>query len=59
MKITQVFGFSEDEIETLSKSGKILADFAIAFKAESEDEKRLDETTANLIDALKEVIGRF
>ena len=59
MKITQIFGFSDDEIETLNKAGKILASFDIAFKAESEDEKRLDETTANLIDALKEVIGRF
>ena len=59
MKVTQVYGFSIEEIEALSAAGKILGDLSAAYSAQSEDEKELDETTKNLIAALKEVLSRF
>ena len=59
MKVTQVYGFSAEEIEALSAAGKILGDLSAAYSAQSEDEKELDETTKNLIAALKEVLSRF
>ena len=59
MKVTQVYGFSAEEIEALSAAGKILGDLSTAYSAPSEDTKELDETTKNLIAALKDVLGRF
>ncbi len=59
MKVTQVYGFSTEEIEALSAAGKILGDLSAAYSTPSEDAKELDETTKNLITALKEVLARF
>ena len=59
MKVTQVYGFSAEEIEALSVAGKILGDLSAAYSAPSEDTKELDETTKDLIAALKEVLSRF
>ena len=59
MKVTQVYGFSTEEIEALSAAGKILGDLSADYSAPSEDAKELDETTKNLIVALKEVLSRF
>lgn len=59
MKITQVYGFTPEEIEALSKAGKILGELSSAFGEPSEEAKVLDETTASLIKALKEVLGRI
>lgn len=59
MKVTQVYGFSAEEIEALSAAGKILGDLSTAYSAQSEDAKELDDTTKNLIAALKEVLSRF
>ena len=59
MKVTQVYGFSTEEIEALSAAGKILGDLSTASRAQSDDVKELDETTKNLIAALKEVLSRF
>ena len=59
MKVTQVYGFSAEEIEALRTAGKILGDLSTAYNAPSEDEKELDETTKDLIAALKEVLSRF
>ena len=59
MKVTQVYGFSTEEIEALSAAGKILGDLSAAYSMPSEDAKELDETTKNLITALKEVLARF
>ena len=59
MKVTQVYGFSTEEIEALSAAGKILGDLSTAYSAPSEDAKELDETTKNLITALKDVLARF
>ena len=59
MKVTQVYGFSAEEIEALSAAGKILGDLSAAYSAPSEDAKELDETTKDLIAALKEVLSRF
>ena len=59
MKVTQVYGFSAEEIEALSTAGKILGDLSTAYSATSEDAKELDETTKDLIAALKEVLSRF
>jgi len=59
MKITTVFGFSTEEVEALSKAGKILGELSTVFNEPSDNEKVLDETTKNLIAALKDVIGRF
>ena len=59
MKVTQVYGFSAEEIEALSAAGKILGDLSTAYSTPSEDAKELDETTKNLIAALKEVLARF
>ena len=59
MKVTQVYGFYAEEIEALSAAGKILGDLSTAYNAPSEEEKELDETTKDLITALKEVLSRF
>ena len=59
MKVTQVYGFSAEEIEALSAAGKILGDLSTAYSEQSEDAKELDETTTNLIAALKEDLSRF
>ena len=59
MKVTQVYGFSAEEIEALSTAGKILGDLSTAYGVPSEDAKELDETTKDLIAALKEVLSRF
>ena len=59
MKVTTVYGFSAEEIEALSAAGKILGDLSAAYSAPSEDAKELDETTKDLIAALKEVLSRF
>ena len=59
MKVTQVYGFSTDEIAALSAAGKLLGDLSTAYSAPSEDTKELDETTKDLIAALKEVLSRF
>ena len=59
MKVTTVYGFSAEEIEALSAAGKILGDLSTAYNAASEDEKELDDTTKDLIAALKEVLSRF
>ena len=59
MKVTTVYGFSAEEIEALSAAGKILGDLSAAYSSPSEDAKELDETTKNLIAALKEVLSRF
>ena len=59
MKVTQVYGFSAEEIEALSTAGKILGDLSAAYSAPSEETKELDETTKDLIAALKEVLSRF
>ena len=59
MKITQVYGFTTEEIETLSKAGKILGELSGAFNEPSEEAKVLDETTTGLIAALKDVLGRI
>ena len=59
MKVTQVYGFSAEEIEALSAAGKILGDLSTAYSAPSEGAKELDETAKNLIAALKEVLSRF
>ena len=59
MKVTQVYGFSAEEIEALSTAGKILGDLSTAYSAPSEDAKELDDTTKDLIAALKEVLSRF
>ena len=39
MKVTQVYGFSAEEIEALSAAGKILGDLSTAYSAPSEDVK--------------------
>lgn len=59
MKVTQVYGFSAEEIEALSAAGKILGDLSTAYITPSEDAKELDDTTKSLIAALKDVLGRF
>ena len=59
MKVTTVYGFSTEEIEALSKAGKILGDLSTAYCEISENAKALDDTTQNLIAALKEVLSRF
>lgn len=59
MKVTQVYGFSTEEIEALSVAGKILGDLSTAYSVPSEDAKELDDTTKDLIAALKEVLSRF
>ena len=59
MKVTTVYGFSAEEIEALSAAGKILGDLSTAYNVPSEDEKELDDTTKDLITALKEVLSRF
>ena len=59
MKVTKVYGFSTEEIEALSKAGKILGDLSAAFNSPSDNEKALDDTTNSLIAALKDVLGRF
>ena len=59
MKVTTVYGFSTEEIEALSAAGKILGDLYTAYSVQSEDEKEVDETTKDLIAALKEVLSRF
>ena len=59
MKVTTVYGFSAEEIEALSTAGKILGDLSTAYAAPSEDAKELDETTKDLIAAVKEVLSRF
>ena len=59
MKVTQVYGFSAEEIEALSTAGKILGDLSTAYSVPSEDAKELDDTTKDLIAALKEVLSRF
>ena len=59
MKVTTVYGFSAEEIEALSAAGKILGDLSAAYSTQSEDAKELDETTKDLIAALKEVLSRF
>ena len=59
MKVTTVYGFSAEEIEALSAAGKILGDLSTAYSVPSEDAKELDETTKDLITALKEVLSRF
>lgn len=59
MKVTQVYGFSPEEIEALSAAGKILGDLYTAYSVQSEDAKELDNTTKDLIAALKEVLARF
>ena len=59
MKVTTVYGFSAEEIEALSAAGKILGDLSTAYNVPSEDAKELDETTKDLIAALKEVLSRF
>ena len=59
MKVTQVYGFSAEEIEALSTAGSFLGDLSAAYSAPSEDTKELDETTKDLIAALKEVLSRF
>lgn len=59
MKVTTVYGFTTEEIEALSKAGKILGDLSAAFNATSDTERALDDTTNGLIAALKDVLGRF
>lgn len=59
MKVTTVYGFSAEEIEALSAAGKILGDLSAAYSSPSEDAKELDDTTKDLIAALKEVLSRF
>ena len=59
MKVTQVYGFSTEEIKALSAAGKILGDLYTAYSVQSEDAKELDDTTKDLIAALKEVLARF
>ncbi len=59
MKTTLVYGFTDEEIETLGKAGKILGALSSDFKSQSGTEKALDETTLGLITALKDVLGRF
>jgi hypothetical protein len=59
MKTTLVYGFTDEEIETLGKAGKILGALSSDFKSQSDTEKALDETTLGLITALKDVLGRF
>ena len=59
MKVTTVYGFSTEEIEALSTAGKILVDLSTAYSVSSEDAKELDETTKDLIAALKDVLSRF
>ena len=59
MKVTTVYGFSKEEIEALSTAGKILGDLSTAYSAPSEEAKELDDTTKDLIVALKEVLSRF
>ena len=59
MKTTLVYGFTTEEIEALSKAGKILGDLANVINEPSDNEKALDDTTKGLIAALKDVLGRF
>lgn len=59
MKTTLVYGFTTEEIETLSKAGKILGELAREFSDPSDTERALDDTTKGLIAALKDVLGRF
>ena len=59
MKVTTVYGFTAEEIEALSKAGKILGDLSTVYCETSENAKALDDTTQNLIAALKDVLGRF
>ena len=59
MKVTTVYGFSKEEIEALSTAGKILGDLSMVYCETSENAKELDETTKDLIAALKEVLSRF
>ena len=59
MKVTTIYGFTTEEIEALSKAGKILGDLSTVYCETSENAKELDETTKDLIAALKEVLSRF
>jgi hypothetical protein len=59
MKTTLVYGFTTEEIEALSKAGKILGELSAVFNEPSDTERALDETTKGLIAALKDVLGRF
>lgn len=59
MKTTLVYGFTTEEIEALSKAGKILGDLSNEFNDQGDTEKALDETTRGLIAALKDVLSRF
>ena len=59
MKITTVYGFTSEEIEILGKAGKILGDLTRAYSEPSEDAKALDNTTKDLIGALKDVLNRI
>lgn len=59
MKTTLVYGFTAEEIEALSKAGKILGELATEFNNPSDTERALDETTKGLIAALKDVLGRL
>ena len=49
MKVTQVYGFSTEEIEALSAAGKILGDLSTAYSAQSEDAKRMHDAAAQII----------
>ena len=58
MKVTQVYGFSAEEIEALSAAGKILGYLSTAYSTQSEDAKELYDTTKDLIAALRAVLSR-
>ena len=56
MEVKKIAGFSDEEIETLTKAGKILGSLASAIAASDVD--GLDVDATNLINALKEGIAR-
>lgn len=59
MKTTLVYGFTTEEIETLSKAGKILGELAKELSDPSDTERALDDTTKGLVAALKDVLERL
>ena len=59
MKVTRILGFTEEEITALTQAGKILGTLASVVGEETSDEIKLDDATAQLVAALKEVLARI
>ena len=57
MNVTKIGSFTNEEIEALKKAGTIISSAAKAFSAG--EITVLDETSKQLLEALKEVLGRI